>query len=333
MTFYVIVLYGSHGLSRDALSAIREDFREFLGTALMGVILFSTLTGWIMARKALSGVVRLSRTAAAVAAGALERRVPVQGGHDEIDDLARAFNGMLDTIQLLVREMKETNDNIAHDLRSPVARMRSIAEGALSSATTSEDARILAGDIVQECDRLLVMVNTMLDISEASAGVGTLTMEEVDVAQIVQDAVDLFRPVADEKGVRLEALVPDALTLLADRRRLQRIVGNLADNALKFTPPGGEVFLSAVSDGDRVNIEVRDTGIGISGEELPRIFERFYRGERSRSEPGNGLGLSLARAFAISLGGSIRVETAPGAGSVFRVTLPARPSPGRIVER
>jgi signal transduction histidine kinase len=329
-TFYVIVLYGSHGLSRQALSAIREDFREYLAWPLLIIIILSTLVGWFMARRALSGVVELTRTANAVAEGALKERVPVKGRKDEIDHLAMTFNTMLERINVLIQGMKETNDNIAHDMRSPITLMRGIAETALTNISASDAHRALAGDIIEQCDRLLGMINTMLDISEAEAGVAKLVIEEIDIVPIVQDAVGLFLPMAEDKHIDMKIEIPAHIRIYSDKRKIQRVLGNLLDNAIKFTPPRGTITISVSGNEKQVTIGVRDTGIGISEEDTNRIFERFFRSDKSRSEPGSGLGLSLARAFAYSLGGSITVTSIPGKGSTFMVTLPCEPVSGAV---
>jgi signal transduction histidine kinase len=320
--FYVIVLYGSHGLSKKALAAIREDFREYLAWPLLFVIILSALVGWFMARRALSGVVQLTRTAKAVADGALKERVPVKGKQDEIDRLAMTFNTMLDRISALIQGMKETNDSIAHDLRSPIARMRGIAEAALTSESSSEAHRMLAGDIIEQCDRLLGMINAVLDISEAEAGVAKLVIEDLNVAEVVRDAVGLFLPMAEDKHITALVQAPSALRCYSDRRKLQRILGNLLDNAIKFTSPGGTITITLNGNAKEVSIWIQDTGVGISNEDTSRIFEKFFRADKSRSEAGSGLGLSLAKAFAYSLGGSITVTSIPAEGSLFEVTLP-----------
>jgi signal transduction histidine kinase len=320
--FYVFILYGSHGLSKQDLSDIRHDFRELLAWPLLIIIVLSALVGWFMARRALSGVVQLTRTAGAVAEGSLKERVPIKGQRDEIDQMAVTFNSMLERIEALIAGMKGTNDNIAHDLRSPIARMRGMAETKLTDTDSHKDSQALAGYVVEECDRLLGMINSMLDISEAEAGVIKLDVEKINIVAIVQDAVELFRPLAESKNIVLDLHAPDVLFLDSDRRKLQRVFGNLLDNAIKFSNPSGSVVVSVWVNNNHVVIEVRDSGIGISEEDLPRIFNRFFRGERSRTEPGNGLGLSLAKAFVMSLGGSIAVTSTPGEGSIFTVLLP-----------
>jgi signal transduction histidine kinase len=211
--FYVVVLYGSHGLSKQDLSAIRHDFRELLAWPLLIIIVFSALAGWFMARRALSGVVQLTRAAGAVAEGSLKERVPVKGQRDEIDRLAVTFNIMLERIEALIAGMKGTNDNIAHDLRSPITRMRGMAEAKLIDKASNKDSQALAGYIIEECDRLLGMINTMLDISEAEAGVIKLNVEQIDLVLIVRDAVKLFRPLAESKDIALEMQAPDLLFL------------------------------------------------------------------------------------------------------------------------
>ena len=320
--FYIIVLYGSHGLSKFELSSIREDFREYLAWPLLIIIILSTLIGWFMAKRALAGVSELTRTATAVAGGALNERVPVKDRQDEIDRLAVTFNAMLEKINALIQGMKETNDSIAHDLRSPVTRMRGVAEAALTNESYTEEHRMLAGDIIGQCDRLLVMINTMLDISESEAGVAKLVIEEVDVVAIVNDAIELFLPMAEDKNIATEVRASSDMRCYSDRRKLQRILGNLIDNAIKFTHPGGTITISVNSDENNVSISIKDTGIGIPEKDVSRVFDKFFRADKSRSEPGSGLGLSLARAFVYSLGGSITVTSSLGHGSTFTLILP-----------
>jgi len=322
--FYFLLLRGIHHvyLSPYSLHELLEAYLRFFGYSFAGVALISLLVGWFMARRALSGVMQLTRTAEAVADGAMKERVPIKGRQDEIDRLAVMFNTMLDRINALIQGMKETNDSIAHDLRSPITRMRGIAEVALSNASSSEAHRILAGDVVEQCDRLLAMINTVLDISEAEAGVAKLVMEEVDVSEIVRDAAGLFLPLAEDKDINLEIQTSSGVKLYSDRRKLQRILGNILDNAIKFTPPGGVITISVSSEAKKIAIEVEDKGIGISEKDATQIFDKFFRADRSRSEPGSGLGLSLARAFASSLGGSLTVKSSLGHGSTFTVIIP-----------
>lgn len=321
--FYEMALYRAPGISPQALTALREDFREYFIVALIAVIVFSAVTGWLLARNALSGVRDLTRAALAVSKGALYERVPVKTGQNEIDRLSATFNTMLERIQLLITEMKEVNDNIAHDLRSPITRVRGTAEMMLTGSTSDDERLSMAGTIVDECDRLLGIINAMLDISEAEAGLSKITPAEVDIVSVIDDALGIFEPLAEDKLVTLTLDAPGSLVIVTDLRKLQRIISNLLDNAIKFTPTGGTVSLSALERDHEAVITVRDTGIGIPEEELYRVFDRFFRGEKSRSEPGSGLGLSLARAFVKSLGGSITAVSTPNRGSTFQVVLPS----------
>lgn len=320
--FYVYVLYGSHGFSKQDLAEIRHDYREILAWPVLIIIVLSAVAGWFLAKRAMSGIVQLARTATAVAEGELNQRVPVKGRRDEIDRLAETFNTMLEKINGLIQGMKETNDNIAHDLRSPITRMRGLAESAIAEKTADEDCAVLAGHIIEECDRLLGIINTMLDISEAEAGVMRLSIEEVEITSLIEDAADLFQPVADSKQITMVVQTPASILVHTDKRRLQRALSNLLDNALKYGNPGGEIGIVCKKQDDGLIIRVRDNGPGISEADLPHIFDRFFRGQKSRTEPGNGLGLSQTRAFVKSLGGSISVDSTPGDGSVFTIYLP-----------
>jgi signal transduction histidine kinase len=267
------------------------------------------------------------RTAQSIAKGTFDSRVPVKGTGDELDQLAVTFNGMLAQVETALSSMKEVNDNIAHDLRSPITRMRGVAEVTLADRASAEEYQVALGRVIEECDRLLGMINTMLDISEAEAGIVQLQLAEVDLGEMMRDVADLFGPLAEGKHVAINFHVAGPLSLQGDARKLQRVLSNLLDNAIKYTPSGGSVMISGYGEDQAVRIVVSDTGMGVPEPELGHIFDRFYRGEKSRSEPGNGLGLSLARALITAHGGTITVTSAPGQGSEFTVTLPRTASP------
>ncbi len=287
------------------------------------ILLLAGLGGWFMARHAMSGVERVTQTAVRIEQGDLTQRVPPGGEGVEIDRLAMAFNAMVERVQSMVSEWKEVTSNIAHDLRSPITRMRGMAETTLTGAPQLDAYRDMASGVVEECDRLISMISTMLAIAEAESGVAVPARKLVDVAAILRDATDLFQPVADEKGVRLEVTLPaDPLIVPGDASLLQRVVANLLDNAVKYAAGGGQVHLSGQSSRSQVTVSIADTGPGISEKDLPHVFERFYRGEPSRSTPGNGLGLSLAQALVRAHGGTITVQSSPGRGSRFVVNFP-----------
>lgn len=175
---------------------------------------------------------------------------------------------------------------------------------------------------MEECDHLLQMINTMLMISDAEAGVAQFRKEPVDMAGLVRDLADLFYPVAEERGIAITLDLPESAPVLGDRAGLQRMIVNLLENAVKYTNRSGAIKVSIQKDDDHIGIAVRDAGMGISESDLPHIFKRLYRCDSSRSQPGFGLGLSLAQAVARAHGGDIRVMSRLGVGSTFEVTLP-----------
>lgn len=310
-----------------------EDSQEFQREILRGfllslglVLLLGGPIGWFMARRALHGVREVTRTASEIADGALDRRVPIGTAGDELDQLARTFNAMLDRIQSLIIGMRDMADNLAHDLRSPLGRVRACAEMSLVNGQASGQANgaheSWAVNTIEECDRLLQMLDTTLDIAEADSGAAKLKLDRVDLAELVLKASELFQTVAEDRQIDIATRVPEHCWIEGDRQRLQRVIANLLDNALKYTPAGGAVRIALSEQAQRVLLTIEDTGIGITAEDLPRIFQRFYRGDPSRSRQGIGLGLSLALAFVRAHGGDITVTSARGQGSTFCVVLP-----------
>jgi signal transduction histidine kinase len=217
--------------------------------------------------------------------------------------------------------MKEINDNIAHDLRSPLARIRGIAEMTLTDEKSIHDYKEMAINTIEECDSLIDMINTMLDITEAEAGVNGTTDEEFDVVTIISQACELFRPIADQNGIELTYSLPEALPFQGSKKKMQRIVTNILENAIKYTPEQGRVALSATAENGKIQIIFNDTGVGISADDLPHIFERFYRCDRSRPQGGVGLGLCLAKAYTEAMNGFITVTSTVSKGSTFKLSF------------
>jgi signal transduction histidine kinase len=299
-----------------------EVFRTLFLMLTASLIVLSAVVGWFLARRALIDTKEVTRTAEDIARGSYDRRVKVEGRFKEIEKLGATFNTMLDCIQTLLKSMKEINDNIAHDLRSPLARIRGIAEMTLLGDKSIDDYRDMAVNTIEECDTLIDMINTMLDITEAEAGVKTIKKEEIDLVSLISDACDLFRPIAEDKEIDLKVLLPEVLNWKSERKKIQRIVTNMLENAIKYTSEKGAVTISASTVNGEVRIDVQDTGMGISERDLPHIFERFYRCDRSRSCGGVGLGLSLVKAYTESLNGTIHVESILNQGSIFSLKFP-----------
>jgi signal transduction histidine kinase len=247
--------------------------------------------------------------------------VPLGDEGQEITALALAFNAMLVRIETLLSELEQITDNIAHELRTPLTRMRGIAETSLKNDAEIDDLREMGASVIDECDNLVEMITTMLEIAKTDSGTVELNLAPLDITAIVEEAADLFAPLAEDHTVLLKVLqTPEPLMVNGDRPRLQRVIANLLDNALKYTPAGGMVCLSTAREGEFVKVEIADTGTGISEKDLPHIFDRFYRGDKSRSTTGSGLGLSLALALARAHNGDITV-TSSDKGATFCLLL------------
>jgi heavy metal sensor kinase len=313
------------GEAVEGSSRLLEAFKRIFIVTMGFLIVLAAGIGWFMARRAVSGVEAVTRTAREISAGTLGQRVPVNMRGDEIDQLAVTFNEMLDRIEALVREVKEMSDNIAHDLKSPITRMRGAAEVTLGTSGSLEEFESMAASTIEECDRLLDTINTMLMVSRTESGVDRPPPETMNLAELVREACDLYEPAASDKGIVLTCEIEEAADVAGEKRMIRRMVANLIDNAIKYTPSGGSVDVRLRRDGsNHIVLTVSDSGIGISSEDLPRVFDRFYRGDRSRSEAGLGLGLSLARAIARAHGGDITVAGAPDKGTIFTATLPGK---------
>ncbi|MBK7552114.1 MAG: HAMP domain-containing protein [Syntrophaceae bacterium] len=261
------------GVSLEDNARFLETFRDVFVPGILIIMAFSTLIGWFMAARALAGIREVTRTALDISEGAFEKRVRVRAGGDEVERLAVAFNRMLDRIDGLVRGLREVTDDIAHDLRTPIARIRGLAEAELNAGNSGGEPNQLAADTVEECDNLLQMINTMLEIAEIEAGIKALPGADVDLAQVVGEAVDLFRPLADGKGVRLESGVSEAFPVQGNVRGLQRIAVNLLDNAIKYTPAG-----------DRVRLPERQGG-AIRSDRSGHGYRHCRRGTAPRLQP------------------------------------------------
>ena len=317
------------GKSTEARDDLLSRFRAALGIVTLFIVVIALTGGWLATQSALFPIRRLTLAVQRIIrTGRTDARVPLEGTGDAIDELTSLFNTMLDKIEGLVTAMRGALDNVSHDLRTPLTRLRGTAEMALASPPAGDAAqqadyyRELLADCVEESDRVLVMLNTLMDISEAESGTMQLRREPVPLAEVVTRAVDLYRDVADAKGVALGAVAPPDIVVIADRTRLEQVAANLLDNAVKYTPAGGRVDVEVRRDAAAAFVEVRDTGPGIPGDELPRIFDRLFRGDTSRAERGLGLGLSLVKAIVEAHGGAVEVSSERGRGSVFTVRLP-----------
>ncbi|WDP93132.1 MAG: HAMP domain-containing protein [Desulfobacter sp.] len=317
------------GLAMDSHSRFLSGFKKIFSISLGFVILFSGASGMFLARQALSGVSAITLTAHTITGSSLDQRVPETGHGDELDLLAHTFNRMLDRISALVKSIREMSDNIAHDLKSPLTRIRGFAELALvqEGGGDLDTYKSMAANTIEESDRLLDMINTMLVISRAEAGEEQFSLVPVELSRMIEEACDLFVPVAEDKTIDFTYAVAPEIQIKADAPMLQRAFANLLDNALKYTPEKGAVHVSLEEGAEAVIIRVADTGPGIDPDCLDQIFERFFRAESSRTTPGTGLGLSLAKTIVEQHGGMLCVENRTPAGAIFTMRLPYRNFP------
>ena len=293
-------------------SAFRGRVRSTLLWAGLIALGIGLAGGSLMSRNLLRRVEQVNRTSERVMAGNLSDRVPLHGSGDEFDQLAANLNRMLEQIERLMTAMREVTDDVAHDMKTPLSRLRTRLERALSerSADTPQDEAIRAA--IDEADRLLSTFNSLLSIAELESGARDDGAEPLDLSEIAREAAELYEPVAEENGFGLKVSLLSGLTTRGDRHLLSQALANLLDNALKYAG-GGQIEIRAFSRGEHVVLEVTDEGPGIPEAQRETVLNRFVRLEPSRTTPGNGLGLSLVRAIAHRHGGSVELgDNQPG---------------------
>ena len=290
------------------------------------VIVLGLAGGLFVTRRVLRRVDAMTETTRNIMDGDLSNRLPVAGTGDELDRLAGNLNTMLDRIEALMAGLKEVSDNIAHDLKTPLTRLRNRAEQALRAAQSESEYRAALETIIDESDGLISTFNALLMIARAEAGQARGDMADFDAAEIAHDVGELYEPLAEEKGIELKVEADTPAPVKGNRELVSQAVANLVDNAIKYsdahrTEANGakpEIIVRALSEGDRILLTVADRGPGIPEGDRSRVVERFVRLEQSRSPPGLGLGLSLASAVARLHGGELTLEdNQPGLKSVI----------------
>jgi len=317
------LVVGRDVVERRGYSAI--ILQSFL-VGVVGIILFSVIAGGITARRVLRRIDAIRDTSTKIMSGNLSERVPLTRRNDEFDGLATNLNAMLDRIEQLLQGLKEVTDNVAHDLKTPLTRLRNKAEAALRDTASQETREEALETVIAESDRLIQTFNALLMIARAEAGAPSGALSEVNVSDIVSDVAELYSPVAEDAEIEVINTIEPGIVLKANRELIGQAMVNLLENAIKYARPEdgspGQIDVGLIRDVGMVRIVVADNGSGIAEADRKRVLERFVRLETSRSEPGSGLGLSLVNAVARLHGGTFRIEdNAPGVRAVLE--LPA----------
>lgn len=313
----------------DSLAAFRR-----IGAVVMLTAAVTALgVGGFLAHRSLQPIRRIMQMARRMGSGDLQRRIPLSGSGDEMDQLAATLNGMLDRIESQVLEIQQFTADASHELRTPLAALRGSAEVALSQRRCAEELRRTIEDSLEQYARLQRVAEDLLLLARYDAGGIDLPREIVQLDRIMANVVDLYLPTAEEKGVSVALDDAPPLSVPGDGGRLRQVVGNLVDNAIKYTPPAGRVRVSLRRVNGIAQLEVEDTGVGISTKDLPRVFDRFFRADVSRSResaPGIGLGLPICRSIVEAHGGQVFIQSELGKGTIVRVWLPVD---GRSLDR
>ena len=312
------------GQSEDVVSDTLGTLLDIMSVAYLITLVVAIFGGIFLAGRALSPVDEITRLARRISADRLDQRLNLPLPDDEVGRLARTFDEMIARLDNSFRRQRQFTADASHELRTPLTVMKGQIDVALQKQRGPEDYRQVLQAVNDEVDRLIHLTGSLLTLTRADSGEIPLNFENVAVADVVAGAAEHLRPTALQKGIDLSLVPGNSVTMCADESLVLQLLLNLLDNAIKYTPASGQVTASWSLNGERVELWVRDTGIGIPDEHIPFVFDRFYRVDkaRSRSEGGVGLGLAISRWIAEAHGGSIHVESAPGKGSTITVRLP-----------
>jgi signal transduction histidine kinase len=317
---------GSHllvGRSTENDAAFMRKVRMANGAILLLIGVLAAVASITSTRRTVGRIESINATSQRIMEDDLARRIPLRGTRDEWDKLAQNLNSMLDRIETLMQEMKEVTDNVAHDLRTPLTRIYGRLERARNRARLADEDQVLINDTISDLDDVLRIFSSLMRISQIETSNRTAAFRTVNLVEIASDVVELFDAAAEDRHVRLSVIADSKVFITGDRDLLFDAFANLVDNAIKHGREGGVVAVAISQDETTATVAISDDGPGIPSEEFPNLFRRFYRLERSRRTPGNGLGLSLVAAIARLHGARIDLsDNNPGA--VFRLTFVKR---------
>lgn len=323
---YTVRLDSGHWLIVGKSAERREKglshIRRITYIVILPFILISILLSLFLVKKLLRPINEIISTIDEIEKGGLESRVNVKGSHDEIDQLAVRFNGLLDSNQKLIANLKETLDNVAHDLKTPMTRLINSAEEAVNQNLSPEKLREALGQAIENGEKIVQLLNAIMDLTEAETGTMNLNSEEVDLKETIEQAIDLYQVVAEDKNITIHFFGNEVCDVRGDRVRISQAIANLLDNAIKYSPPQSEIRVALETREGRAFITIEDYGKGIAPQEQSKIWERLYRVDHSRSTPGMGIGLSVVKAIAIAHHGKVSVESSLGKGAKFLLELP-----------
>jgi heavy metal sensor kinase len=296
--------------------------RDVIQISLPLTIVFTVGVGWLLARSALAPIQRINQAARRISGSNLDESIPTSGSGDELDQLAATLNAMMARIREGVERMRRFNANAAHELRTPLSRIFGRVESILQRPRRDDEYRDALQQVLSEVQELAAGVNAMLRLSQSESGLSREQRQRVELGPLLETLVEFFQPLAEERGIELEAALSPSLAVEGDGSWLRQLFSNLVDNAVKYCERGDRVRIELRRAGDEACVSVVDDGPGIPAEELPEIFERFERGAGKQGRPGFGLGLPLAREIARAHGGRIDVASKAGQGTTFSVRLP-----------
>ncbi|HTW66529.1 MAG TPA: ATP-binding protein [Bryobacteraceae bacterium] len=315
--------YLAIGRAIDYNDKVISDFTWKYFALIPMVLVVSGVFGWFLAGRALQPVNSVADAAQRITHSNLDLQIPARNTGDELDRLIEAFNHMMSRLNQSFEQIRQFSTDVSHELRTPLTVVRGQLEVALFTAQTVDQYRDAMADALEGVERLSNIVRALLMLSQAESGQLVLQKHEVDLSGLVRDLVDQHQIPAEAQGVQLSAELPGGCTILGDRIQIERLVSNLLGNAIKYTRAGGRVNVSLAPGYDHVELVVEDTGVGISLDHLPHIFDRFYRVPSADPDKGLGLGLSFVAWIAKAHGGTVAVESKLNEGTRFTVSLPA----------